>query len=282
MSLHKTKGLLIDCDGTIAVDAELHHGEVVRQTLRAIHEAAAVDFSTEYYDQIWLSQLGGGIKNFYNVYATGLNGHATQVLEICPTPDDFVGRYESHYINAASTGEISLLVRRGFGDLIASAKELGVATAVISNANQTVLETTLNAIQIPKPDLILGMDTVIRRGYEPKPKPGSYILGTRLLDVDPKDCIGFEDTFGGIQSLVSAGVGSIVYCHNSDVPLAPDHKNPEIAKKHGFILKHADVILGQDECVHDAVIRMIEEKDEPSGIGGGSPLHIPQRTWSPF
>jgi HAD superfamily hydrolase (TIGR01509 family) len=43
----------------------------------------------------------------------------------------------------------------------------------------------------------------------PKPDPEAYLLAARLLEVDPADCVVFEDTDLGIQAATAAGMASV-------------------------------------------------------------------------
>jgi HAD superfamily hydrolase (TIGR01509 family) len=44
---------------------------------------------------------------------------------------------------------------------------------------------------------------------KPKPDPEAFLLAARLLDVEPRFCLVFEDTDLGIQAATAAGMASV-------------------------------------------------------------------------
>jgi HAD superfamily hydrolase (TIGR01509 family) len=44
----------------------------------------------------------------------------------------------------------------------------------------------------------------------PKPAPDPFLLAAKLLGVDPRDCLGLEDSFNGVRSASSAGMMTVM------------------------------------------------------------------------
>jgi HAD superfamily hydrolase (TIGR01509 family) len=78
---------------------------------------------------------------------------------------------------------------------------LGVA----SGSPRSVVEAVLEGIGLIEAfDVIVTSDEVV----EHKPAPDAYLLACRLLAVDPRDAVAFEDSTPGIRSATAAGL----YC----------------------------------------------------------------------
>lgn len=73
---------------------------------------------------------------------------------------------------------------------------------IVTSANKSLAEIRLRATGFPIPEVFISAD-VIRRG---KPDPECYLLGAAGLDVDPRDCIVFEDAVAGVQAGKAAGM----------------------------------------------------------------------------
>ncbi len=239
------KAILIDCDGTAAVNAEGIHEEAVRHTLHNMLYSQGRTMDDENFKTCWTAELGKGIANFFNAYAGQLpQEHKEALKSACAGgADEFEGIYEKHYCDFVATGLSGLKVRKGLGSLIVQANDQNIPVAFISNAKQAILEATVSALQLKgRVELIAGMDTVMNAGFAPKPAAGSYIFGCQLLNVDPVDCIGFEDTKSGVQSLVAAGVGTVVFCRNDMTMLVDD-----------YVSHHSHVLIEPDDCMRGVV-----------------------------
>src|SRR3989338_265945 len=52
--------------------------------------------------------------------------------------------------------------------------------------------------------------------YKGKPAPDAYVLATKKLNLDPKDCVVFEDAVSGIKAAYAAGVRYIIGIGNDE------------------------------------------------------------------
>ena len=76
---------------------------------------------------------------------------------------------------------------------------------VVTSGTEDVATARLNACGFPIPKSTVFGDQVARG----KPAPDPYLLAADRLGVSIKNCIGFEDTHAGIQSIRSAGAQAV-------------------------------------------------------------------------
>ncbi len=73
--------------------------------------------------------------------------------------------------------------------------------AIVTSALREPARRRLTRLGFPAPPVLIGADDVTHG----KPHPEGYLAAARILDVDPVDCVVFEDTPAGIQAGLSAG-----------------------------------------------------------------------------
>jgi beta-phosphoglucomutase-like phosphatase (HAD superfamily) len=244
------KALLIDCDGTFVLNAEDIHKECVASTMRSVHERNGVPFGENHFDHVWQEQLGRGIGNFYLAYTASVPELKSKLTgNPAERAKNFEADYEACYKSQLHN---NLVIRYGLAPLVKAAKREGLSVAIVSNARQSILEHTFACCGMGDDlDLILGSDTVEAAGYKMKPDGGPYIYACQLLNVDPRDTVGFEDSISGYKSLVNAGVGFRVYCQNSlsdafdlraagnDIPQPHLTLSPQMCAQQ-YIMQHMD------------------------------------------
>lgn len=77
---------------------------------------------------------------------------------------------------------------------------------VCTSANPNLGRARLEAAGIPVPkELVTAAD--VQNG---KPHPDPYLLGAERLNLDPSDCVVFEDAIAGVNAGLEAGVGLVV------------------------------------------------------------------------
>ena len=90
-------------------------------------------------------------------------------------------------------------------------KELKFKTAIATSSAKINFDyKTFNKKEWLKEDIdaiVLGDDKRIKQG---KPAPDIFILAAQDLGLEPKDCIIFEDSIGGIKAAISSGAKIVV------------------------------------------------------------------------
>lgn len=104
--------------------------------------------------------------------------------------------------------------------------------AVVTSAHRSLAESRLQAAGLPVPDVLVPVDE-IQRG---KPDPEGFLSAARQLQVEPKDCLVFEDTRPGIDAGLSAGmevVGLLTTLSESALahrPLIQDFRDIQVTR----------------------------------------------------
>jgi HAD superfamily hydrolase (TIGR01509 family) len=131
----------------------------------------------------------------------------------------------NHYLANAKT---NLQVYPGVRDLLHWMKEVGIRSAVVSNAKRRELQAALEWVGIV--DLF---DSIVSRddAGAAKPDPTPYLMGAANLGFVPSECLAVEDSPTGIESALIAKVPAAAVLTNfprhameSPVPGRPDLK----------------------------------------------------------
>ena len=79
--------------------------------------------------------------------------------------------------------------------------------AVVSGSSRESVVRSLTALGLlDKFPIIVGAEDY----KNPKPAPDAFLMAAEKLDVEPKDCLVFEDTALGIQAATAAGMASVM------------------------------------------------------------------------
>ena len=120
---------------------------------------------------------------------------------------------------------LTLPPREGAAELIAEAKEAGLALAVASSSTSGWVNGHLDRLGLlPSFDAVCTRDEV----GAPKPDPAVYRLALERLDVQPREAFAIEDSPHGVTAAKAAGLRCVA---------AP---NPITAR---MDLRHADCVL---------------------------------------
>jgi sugar-phosphatase len=76
---------------------------------------------------------------------------------------------------------------------------------VVSSGTRAEIILRLEAAGLPPVPLIVGADDV----DQGKPFPDPYLMGAKLLGVEPAQCLAFEDAPAGMESATAAGCGTV-------------------------------------------------------------------------
>lgn len=91
--------------------------------------------------------------------------------------------------------------RPGARDLLASLRDAGVKTALVTMSMSRMARTVVDLIDFEAFDVIVAGDDVTR----PKPFPDPYLRACELLGVEPGETVAIEDSPNGLRSAVAAG-----------------------------------------------------------------------------
>jgi HAD superfamily hydrolase (TIGR01509 family) len=107
----------------------------------------------------------------------------------------------------------------GAVELVGAVRAAGLPYALVTSSERVIADAVLSALArrgVWFDVIVCGADVA-----NPKPDPEPYLLGAKLLGVDPRSCVGLEDSPNGVTSALAAG------CVTVAVPgLAPVEDRP--------------------------------------------------------
>jgi len=98
-------------------------------------------------------------------------------------------------------GEVDL--KEGFEEFIKDLKSGGIVTALATSNTWYVVEHIFNKLQIEE---YFDSITTGEEVSEKKPSPEIFLKAAEKINVEPKDCVVFEDSEAGIKAAHAAGM----------------------------------------------------------------------------
>lgn len=168
----------------------------------ALFDLDGVVFNTEpQYSLFWESQfhlyypgsecLAQKIKGqtLVQIYDKYFNGKEKEQADITNRLNEFEQNMRFVYID-------------GYLDFIKDLRNHNLSTAVVTSSNKEKMENVYRNHHefISLFDVILTAEDFSKS----KPDPECYLKGASSLGFNPKECVGFEDSFNGLKSLKAA------------------------------------------------------------------------------
>ncbi|MFB8749907.1 HAD family hydrolase [Streptomyces sp. NB004] len=149
----------------------------------------------------WAEEYGITAGRFAGVE---LHGRTAAEIAADLLPADLVpravARIEQLEVEDVPNGGVRLLP--GTGDFLGALP--ADRWAVVTSATRRLAEARLDAVGVLPKNLVAADD--VTRG---KPDPEPYLLGARILGVDPADCVVFEDAPAGLRAGRAAGMRTV-------------------------------------------------------------------------
>jgi sugar-phosphatase len=90
--------------------------------------------------------------------------------------------------------------------------------AIATSARRRTATNRLDHVGLPTPNVFITADDVTRG----KPAPDAYQLAAERLQVDPSDCIVFEDAASGVEAARRAGTRVVGVATSTDADVLSD------------------------------------------------------------
>lgn len=181
------EGVLLDLDGTL------------------VDSIAAVERS-------WLRWCGEfGVDP---MRLRGMHGvTAANVIEGLLQPEV---REQAHQrIRAIEVADVDdIVVLPGAAELLRALADASVPTAIVTSGTRDLAEARIAATGLVHPPVVVTASDV-ERG---KPWPDPWLLGARLLGVDPGECLVIEDSMAGLRAAREAGCRGLVAVTSTTAP----------------------------------------------------------------
>lgn len=130
----------------------------------------------------------------------GRQGHQSMAIML-PERDHEINLVENQKMLADEAGDVDGVVEiRGAATLLAALD--GIPHAIVTSANLPLMNARMGAAGLAVPRLAVTAESVSAS----KPDPEGFLLGAKLLEVGPADCVVFEDSGAGIRAAHAAGM----------------------------------------------------------------------------
>jgi beta-phosphoglucomutase len=123
----------------------------------------------------------------------------------------------------------------GFKDFMKQLKNHQVRSAIVTSSNNAKMESVYRN----HPEFADMFDAILTsEDFErSKPDPDCYLKAAKRLDMEPKDCVGFEDSFNGLKSLRAANIYTVGLATTNDAEaienlsdeVVPNFKAPQLS-----------------------------------------------------
>jgi len=176
------KGLIFDCDGTIADTMPLHY--------KAYMEALGPVNGPKFTYDMFLELAGVPAVPVMQILKDRFN------LDLDPqkVADEKEERFGEVIHHVTAIEAVEQVVRDYYGKL---------PMAVASGGTRENITRTIELLKLTKYfDAMVSADEVPNG----KPEPDIFLEAARLIGVDPKDCLVFEDADMGIKAAKAAGM----------------------------------------------------------------------------
>ncbi|MGB3401556.1 MAG: HAD-IA family hydrolase [Microcoleaceae cyanobacterium] len=208
------KALIFDVDGTIANTEEEGHRVAFNQ---AFAEAGYDwNWSVDFYGE--LLKIGGGEERIYhylNQYQSQLKSQ-TNLEELA---NDLHLIKNQYYQERLDTGLIEL--RIGVKRLMMAAREQGITLAIATTSAVPNVMALLEKKLDPDWFEVIGAGDMVS---EKKPAPDVYHYVLNHLEIEPQNCVVFEDTNQGLTAASELNLTTIItvndYTKNQDFSAA--------------------------------------------------------------
>jgi beta-phosphoglucomutase family hydrolase len=185
-----TRAFIFDMDGTL-VDNMHVHAKAFKQLL----DENGIEMATDKFDKFIIETAGRTNREIMpTVFGEDVSGERI---------DELASRKEELY------REAFLPIRRpveGLVDFLTEAHELGIKLAVATAGGQKNMEFILDGLDLRKFFDAVTTSADVSNG---KPNPEVFLVSAEKLGVEPRNCLVFEDAFGGFEAAHRAGMKSI-------------------------------------------------------------------------
>jgi len=181
------KGVIFDMDGTL-LDSERIHIKIISDVCKQMNLLVEESFL---YTRVGIPEVDNR-KAYLKKY--GDDFPFDKIFKI-------VVERENELANKSG-----FPLRPGVFSILKKLKELNIPSAVATSAVTQRAKSKLSSSGILDYFSTLACAEETKNG---KPAPDIFLLAANKLQLDVKDCIGFEDSPAGLQGLQSAGIRSI-------------------------------------------------------------------------
>lgn len=177
------KACIFDLDGTL-VDSMWMWPDIDREYLGR--------FGIEYDDNL-KNEIDGISFHETAVYFKNKFGISDSVEKICKDWEDMA--YDKY--------KYEVKEKPGYKKFLEHLRSKGIRMGIATSNNRSMVDAVLESLNMKDFFEVITTSDEVKRG---KPAPDVYLTTAKLLNVEPKNCLVFEDVVAGIISGKSAGM----------------------------------------------------------------------------
>ena len=177
------KACIFDLDGTL-VDSMWMWPEIDKEYLGR--------FGIEYDDNL-KNEIDGISFHETAVYFKNKFGISDSIEKICKDWEDMA--YDKY--------KYEVKEKRGCQKFLEQLKSKGIKMGIATSNNRSMVEVVLESLGMKNFFEVITTSDEVKKG---KPAPDVYLTTAKLLNVEPKHCLVFEDVVAGIIAGKSAGM----------------------------------------------------------------------------
>lgn len=172
--------------------------------------------STAVVERLWLrwSEAHGLDPRRVLEVIHGRQGHQSMAI-LLPDRDHAINLAENAEMLATETADVEGVVEiPGAAALLVALQD--APHAIVTSADVALMTARMHAAGLTAPAMTVTAENVSAS----KPDPEGFLLGARLLGIEPTDCVVFEDSEAGVQAGLAAGmrvigVGAHAHAHGA-------------------------------------------------------------------
>ncbi|GAA2856687.1 HAD-IA family hydrolase [Microbacterium arabinogalactanolyticum] len=172
--------------------------------------------STAVVERLWLrwSEAHGLDPRRVLEVIHGRQGHQSMAI-LLPDRDHAINLAENAEMLATETADVEGVVEiPGAAALLVALQD--APHAIVTSADVALMTARMHAAGLTAPAMTVTAESVSAS----KPDPEGFLLGARMLGIEPADCVVFEDSEAGVQAGLAAGmrvigVGAHAHAHGA-------------------------------------------------------------------
>lgn len=196
--------LIFDVDGTLA-DTESAHLAAFNQAFAELDLGWVWDEAT-YTELLAISGGKERVQHYWQLLHPGMQSLHGQSMQ------DTIARIHEHktayYMGAVNSGQVSL--RPGVLALMEEARNAGLQVAIATTTSPVNISTLLRRVM--GADWRLNFSAIGDASTAPikKPDPQVYLQMLAALELEPQQCLAFEDSSNGLRAARAAGLATVI------------------------------------------------------------------------
>ncbi|MGN0216143.1 MAG: HAD family hydrolase [Prevotella sp.] len=164
-----------------------------------------VVFNTEPLYSVFWGEVGERFHPELPDFAQRIKGQTLdQIFDIYFKGELYGAREDVQRLLTAFEEQMNFPFIPGFEAFAAWLREVGCPTALVTSSNRMKMHNVYR--HYPDFDKLFGDILTAEDFDESKPSPDCYLKAAARFGLNPKECVGFEDSFNGLKSLGAAGM----------------------------------------------------------------------------